>query len=370
MIMNAGEDIIAGMSQATDERARAGMTSSMDPARLVLRWDLDKTYLRTDFDTVRDLIRTAFEGAAKKRTVPGARALLRELASIPPAGIHILSGSPEQMRRVLEAKLRLDGIQWTSFVLKPSLGHLMKGRFRFVRDQVGYKLRALLESRQTAELGWDEILFGDDAEADAFIYSLYADICAGRVGNNTLMEVLRRAQVYEEDIPDIVRLADRIGKRDAVRRIFIHLDRISAPGVFDDFGSRVCPFYNYFQPALVLVEAGVLAPIGALRVGAEMVQAHSFTPDALIASYLELVRRKQLTRKSAELIAHALDEGERELGSSLSVIREFVSDVAALGEDLPMAPPAKENAPIDYVALFSRERARAREAKRRVQTKR
>src|SRR5688500_8489017 len=117
----------------------AGVTE-LDPRRLVFRWDLDKTYLRTEFDTVRDLVRTAFERATMKRTVPGAAALLREIRAVDPAAIFILSGSPEQMRRVLEEKLRLDGIRWDTFVLKPSLSQLLRGRFRFVKDQVGYKL--------------------------------------------------------------------------------------------------------------------------------------------------------------------------------------------------------------------------------------
>ena len=64
----------------------ARMTSSMPAApspipRLIARWDLDKTYLRTDFDTVRDLVRTAIERPDQKRTVPGAAALLRELGA-------------------------------------------------------------------------------------------------------------------------------------------------------------------------------------------------------------------------------------------------------------------------------------------------
>ena len=49
----------------------------LDRHRLVYRWDLDKTYLRTEFDTVRDVLRTAFEKPHDKRTVPGAAALLR-----------------------------------------------------------------------------------------------------------------------------------------------------------------------------------------------------------------------------------------------------------------------------------------------------
>jgi len=174
---------------------------ALDRQRLVYRWDLDKTYLRTEFDTVRDVVRTAFESPSHKRTVPGAAALLRELKATSPAGIFILSGSPEQMRKVLEAKLRLDGVQWDAFQLKPSLRNLLRGRFRFLRDQVGYKLGSLLTSRAGMDGETDEVLFGDDAEADAFVYSLYADICAGRVGIETLMAVLRRAHVHAEEIP-------------------------------------------------------------------------------------------------------------------------------------------------------------------------
>src|SRR5437762_8053906 len=36
----------------------------------IARWDLDKTYLRTEFETVRDLVRTALERPDEKRTNP------------------------------------------------------------------------------------------------------------------------------------------------------------------------------------------------------------------------------------------------------------------------------------------------------------
>ena len=112
----------------------------------IARWDLDKTYLRTEFDSLRDLVKTALERPDQKRTNPGASTLLREMVR---AGIrvHILSGSPEQMRKNLEDKLRLDGITWDSFTLKPNLQNLLRLRFRAVRDQLGYKLPALLRAR-------------------------------------------------------------------------------------------------------------------------------------------------------------------------------------------------------------------------------
>src|SRR5262252_2805928 len=112
----------------------------------IARWDLDKTYLRTEFDTLRDLVRTALERPDQKRTNPGASTLLREMGRSG-ISVHILSGSPEQMRRRLEDKLRLDGITWDSFTLKPNLQNVLRLRFRAVRDQLGYKLPALLRAR-------------------------------------------------------------------------------------------------------------------------------------------------------------------------------------------------------------------------------
>lgn len=340
------------------------VSDPIDPRRVVYRWDLDKTYLRTEFDTVRDLVRTAFEPAREKRTVPGAAALLREIRASEPAGIFILSGSPEQMRRVLEAKLRLDGVRWDAFTLKPSLRNLVRGRFRFLRDQVGYKLASLLAARATADPDTDEILFGDDAEADAFIYSLYADICAGRVGVETLMAVLRRARMYEDDVPRLVRLADRVPRGDVVQRVFIHLDRVTPPDLFAEYGPRICPFYNYFQPACVLVEHGAIPASGALRVGAEIVIHHAFGPDALIASFLDLVRRDQVGKGTASRLLEALEGDLAVYSTAAPVLREFGDELAERARDLGEPAPPQQPV-IDYVRLFSRDRARARAARRR-----
>lgn len=340
----------------------------MDPARpsrTIYRWDLDKTYLRTEFDTVRQLVRTALEGPRDKRTVPGASALLREIRATGPAGVSILSGSPEQMRRVLEAKLRLDGIQWDSFTLKPSLRKLLRGKIRFLKDQVSYKLLALLEARLAADPEHDEVLFGDDAEADAFIYSLYADLCAGRVGTETLMAVLERARVYRDEIPRIVRLASRLPRRDAVRRIFIHLDRMSPPEVFAEFGMRVCPFHNYFQPATVLLQDGLLEPPGVLRVAADLVIRHDFGDAALTASVQDLARRRYVGRAVAQRLVEAAREAEpAEFAAAAPVLRRFAEALerrlGELGEPAPL-----DQVVIDYVDLFSRDKARARAARRR-----
>ncbi len=97
----------------------------------VYRWDLDRTYLDTAIDSVRGLIRSAFEDASDKRALPGATALLRGLVDArTDSQVCILSGSPLQMRPVLEEKLSLDGIRFHKLILKDNLGNLRRGRLR------------------------------------------------------------------------------------------------------------------------------------------------------------------------------------------------------------------------------------------------
>ncbi len=209
------------------------------PVTHIARWDLDKTYLRTEFDTFRDLVKTAFERADEKRTNPGAATLLREMVRSGVA-VHILSGSPEQMRRRLEDKLRLDGITWESFTLKPNLENLLRLRFRAVKDQLGYKLPALLRSRaagaRSAGAPPHETLFGDDAEADAFVYSLYADVVSGHVTPEQLLEVCERGRVYPDVMQTLAEDARTIDRFEAVERILIHLEGQTPPENFRVYG--------------------------------------------------------------------------------------------------------------------------------------
>jgi len=278
----------------------------------IARWDLDKTYLRTEFDSLRDLVRTALERPDEKRTNPGASTLLREMVR---AGIrvHILSGSPEQMRRRLEDKLRLDGITWDTFTLKPNLQNLLRLRFRAVRDQLGYKLPALMKARAAVSEGgespaaWRETLFGDDAEADAYVYSLYADVLSGRVGEDVLAGVLERGRVYEDVVAETLQIAREIEPVEAVERILIHLERQTPPDDFRTYGPRVVPFYNYLQAAFVLHEDERLSPAGVLRVAVELATEHRFDGDALARSYLDLARRGHLRGVRVDAMSIELD---------------------------------------------------------------
>ena len=357
----------------TERRARSHLVRSpavftpVPRGLLAYRWDLDKTYLRTEFDTVRDWLRLAFETAEDKRTVPGAAALLRELTETHPRGIYIVSGSPTQLRKVLEAKLRLDGVRWDALVLKPQLRNILRGRFRFIKDQVGYKLAALFESRATLEPNVLEYMFGDDAELDATIYSLYSDVCTGRVSLDVLREVLTHSGAYEDVVPAVVALAEKVPRGGGALRVFIHLDRVSAPVDFAGLGGRVVPFHNYLQPALVLLEEGAIDPIAACRVASELLGEHGFTADALTASYFDLGRRGFLGPGAARSLAAFVDSvDDPVLGvGDAPQLRAFSEGLRREGAfELPETSPAEPEA-IDYLEHFLKDKARAKAAKRR-----
>src|SRR6185369_5803197 len=160
--------------------------------------------------------KNAMQDAADKQAYPGATSLLRALNQ-DGHRICIVSGSPTQMRQVLAAKLTLDGIDYDEFVLKNNLKNILRGRFRSLRAQIPYKLPAMLQSRIGAAAD-AETLFGDDAEADAIIYFLYADLIAGTVSLQDLERVLIASRSYEDDAAMCLELARSVPKGPAVRR--------------------------------------------------------------------------------------------------------------------------------------------------------
>jgi hypothetical protein len=333
------------------------------PPRRIYRWDLDKTYLQTDFDSFRQLVRTAFQKAHEKIAVPGAAALIRELRSQGDTRLCIVSGSPTQMRAVLAEKLKLDGVAFDELVLKDNMRNLLRGRFKALRGQVGYKLPVLLESRADAPVEAEEVLFGDDAEADAFIYSLFADMIAKRVSEGIVDQVLTAAEVYPDDAQRIWRAWKKVERADPVRRIFIHLDRLTPPAHFAEYGPRVVPIFNYFQAALVLAADGHLTAPQVVKVAVEMVQTAGYNLLTLSNSFQDLVRRGFPLAEVATALTQAV-QGPSALLAAFrpvpDIIAAFTKRLAALGAP-PPAPKAKD---VDYLSLIDHARPRTHKARR------
>ena len=345
-----------------------GLPPGATPPRHTFRWDLDKTYLRTEFDSLSDLVKSAVETAADKQAYPGATSLLRALRQ-DGHRICIVSGSPTQMRQVLAAKLALDGVDYDEFVLKNNLKNLLRGRFRSLRAQIPYKLPAMLQSRIGAAAD-AETLFGDDAEADAIIDCLYADLIADRVSLQDLERVLIASRAYDDDAIRILDLARRVPRHDAVNRLFIHLDRRSAPVGFRHYGPRLVPVFNYFQAALVLYADRVLSARQILFVALEMLDSKQYELGHLATSVQDVIRRGRITRETALLLAAEAHEaaksgalsGRNDLPPFELIADAFRKRVQELG---PISPaPIEPDAPLDYVRLVDEEHDHRRSRRR------
>jgi hypothetical protein len=345
-----------------------GLPPGATPPRHTFRWDLDKTYLRTEFDSLTDLYRSAVEPAADKQAYPGATALLRALRQ-DDHRICIVSGSPTQMRQVLAAKLALDGVDYDEFVLKNNLKNILRGRFRSLRAQIPYKLPAMLQSRIGAAAD-AETLFGDDAEADAIIYCLYADLIADRVSLQDLERVLTASRAYPDDAERVLDLARRVPRHDAVNRLFIHLDRRSAPVGFRHYGPRLVPVFNYFQAALVLYSDHVLSARQVLFVALEMLDSKQYELGHLATSVQDVIRRGRVTRETALQLAAEAHEaaksgalsGRNDIPPFELIANAFRTRIQELGPITP--PPIEPAAPLDYVRLVDEEHENRRNRRR------
>ncbi|GAB4564874.1 MAG: hypothetical protein Tsb0020_15360 [Haliangiales bacterium] len=349
----------------------APASSTWSSLQHIVRLDLDKTYLRSEFDTFSDLLKSALEKPSEKQAFPGATALLRALKQNDGYRICIVSGSPTQMTRVLTAKLALDGIEYDEFVLKNNLKNLLRGRFRAIRAQVPYKLPTLLASRVALGSVVPETLFGDDAEADAIVYCLYADIVAGKVPLDELERIMVAARAYDDDIAYTLDLAKRQEKSDSVQRILIHLDQRSPTATFARYGARLVPIYNYFQAALILYSDGLLSARQVLFVAREMIASPEFELTTLANSLQDLMRRGRLAIDVALRLAEEASEAARsgalsgaaDLPPFDDISRAFADRVRQLGGARPLEQPA-DNPRLDYVSLVDAEQEERREKKR------
>ena len=247
-------------------------------------WDIDNTYLMTEWSSAWDLIKIRFEAAIDKRPVAGAPELLQALRRGPRSAeperrpIYFVSASPETMRAVLEKRMLLDGVEqdgatfrdlWSKGLARPHLRHL--------RDVYGYKIAALLLYRLENPKTARETLFGDDREHDPEVYVLYARICAGAIRGKTLEEILAARNVRRPDIAYISSLAAELPEHDPVERIVIRrirpLERApgdepgaATPAPFDAQDERVQRVADYAEAAAALYAASLIEARGFTRI--------------------------------------------------------------------------------------------------------
>jgi hypothetical protein len=275
----------------------------------VFVWDIDKTYLATRFSSLGGLARIPFEFAVDKKAIPGMPEVLRGLRRGPGAEpacapLYFVSASPPFLRKVVEKKMLLDGVEFDGIIFKDWVGTVLQLRPGRLKEQVGFKLAALLTGRQRRPL-CREFLFGDDVERDAEAFDLYARFLDGALGAGGLEDEMQQRGVPAEDRKLIHQLAAPLpAQRGRVGRVFIHLERGLAPESFAALAPRVVPVKGAYQLALALLGEGLLRP-DAVRAARAAVQKRRRPRNGTLeeqeadALARELLTRDQLATLSA-----------------------------------------------------------------------
>ena len=290
----------------TNQRALAP-----DFSGTVVICDIDKTYLATNFSTLRGLISIPFEFAIDKRAITGMARLLRELRRGPGqrsrlTPLYFVSASPPQLRRILQKKMLLDGVEFDGITFKDQLRILRRGEVRRLREHLSFKLTALLLYHAELPAGAREILIGDDTESDALCYAIFGDAVAGNLRGDTLRATLARHGVGPNDASAVTALADGLAPRDSLSRIYIHLEKGTSPEAFAPYG-RLAATRDALQMALDLWGHGEIAPPGVVRVAAALREAGRPLPQ-LVSSLLDARARGLVTGAAASEAAAALAE--------------------------------------------------------------
>lgn len=337
------------------------------PPEVVYRWDLDKTYLHTDFSTIQGLLTAAVESAQRRRTIPGMRALLSGLSQTFEARVVVVSGSPTWLRRRILSMFQLHGIRCDRLVLKDFGAAVRRGRLRTLSAQVPFKLRAHLETRLWLAAQGEavpEICFGDDAEVDALVYCLYADVCARRVPPARLARILEVCGAYPDEIAAILERAGLVAESEPVRRIFIHLEGNSPPSRYGAYLGRVTPTFNALQIALNLASEGLADDRILTAVAEELVREHRVAADGLAGSLEDAVRRRLCSSALAVRVATEILPRTEALNAGFTAaFGERVVKRLVTPEPTGTHAAAGAPQPLPYEQLFEAERAFAQARK-------
>lgn len=263
----------------------------------VFVWDIDKTYLLTHFSSMKGLARIPLEFAVDKRAIAGMPEVLRGVRRGPgptflAAPLYFVSSSPPQLKRVIERKMLLDGVQPDGFTFKNWAATVKALRPERLRDHLGYKLCALLTGRMRRPR-CVELLFGDDAERDAETYALYAGIVNREREAPAVLGELITGRVRTDDRQLIFDLIDELPEDvGRVERIFIHLAKGTEPDELAVYGPHIVPVRNSFQLALALFAIGRVDRNTVLQTRQKLIATSDITAEQLEREIDDAVRRE------------------------------------------------------------------------------
>ncbi len=276
---------------------------------LVYVWDIEKTYLHTRFESLRGLIRVAFEKAFQKVNVPGTVSLIRSLGEAQSYRcFYFVSASPPQMQQTIYGKMQLDNIDPHGIFFKDNLKNLRFRKFKRLKQQVGFKVQAMLELLVHVKKQVRLVLFGDDSESDAVVYNLVSDICQRRLKETEYLTVLEALHVLPEQRKRIIELQKQIPEYDPVYKIFINLINDTDPDYYAKFGRRTLATFTSFQAALDLFVSGLIDLGGLELIARDMIANYGFTPEILAKNFEDLRKRDFMPSDAESKILPSLKE--------------------------------------------------------------
>lgn len=233
-------------------------------------WDVDKTYLDTHFSSVKGMTRIPIEFSVDKRAIVGMSEILRGLRwgngpdyqGVP---IFFVTASPVSMRGVLRTKMSLDGIEYDGLLMKDWMACIRGFRPGRLREQLGFKVCALLILRM-GHTSAMEFLYGDDTEVDAQAYTLYARLITGKISAGEAESMMSGFGIKKDDRVCILEMLDRLGPvKGRVKKAFIHLEKGHEPSEFNDMGDIVQPVKGAGQLAMALFQHEQITGSAAIR---------------------------------------------------------------------------------------------------------
>ena len=241
-------------------------------AQLVI-CDIDKTYLNTKFSTWRGLVRIPFEWAIDKRPIPGMVPLLRGLRRGLDTGhsahpLFFVSGSPPELRGVIERRMVMDGVEFDGFLFKDQIGCIKRGRVKALTQQVAYKLYALSELWAGATKVDRVVMFGDDVEDDPFIFSIFRRVLLAEIEADALRDALASKGVLQSELPLLVSaLLEHSGKLEG-QEVLCVIRKVKSTSPID-YSNGVLGVTRTTEAAYALERRGFIGPETLTRVLAE-----------------------------------------------------------------------------------------------------
>lgn len=330
-------------------------------------FDLDKTYLDTSFETLWGLMKIPFEGPKQKKNIAGATAIARELAKEKNkrrSPFLFVSGSPKQMRRVILEKLQLDGVPCEAIMLKDVWTPFWHFQFKKMIDKIGFKLAGLLYAKSQFPENSYEILFGDDSEYDATVYSLYSDILDDTINREQLLKILRHWKIFEDEVAVILNFYDQLkqkkfSRENLSKNIYIHLEAGSTPNDHLLFSRKVTPTYNYFQTVILLWLANELTFKSIEKVLFELVYQYNFSLAHVLESLEDIFARRLISeQKITELVTNLRESDFLKLPSRwFTEIEKFFTNKnfrkkRELSDNLQISSPLTKLSPLETYFFY------------------